>query len=38
MFTGFPGRSGEDVRITIPPPPKNGGAPAAPTIEERHHG
>jgi hypothetical protein len=38
MFTGFPGRSGEDVRITIPPPPKNGQAPQAPTIEERHHG
>jgi uncharacterized protein DUF4136 len=38
MFTGFPGRSGEDVRITIPPPPKNGQAPAAPTIQERHHG
>jgi hypothetical protein len=27
MFTGFPGRSGEDVMITIPPPPKNGQAP-----------
>lgn len=38
MFTGFPGRSGEDVRITIPPPPKNGQAPLAPTIQERHHG
>ncbi|MBW8745910.1 MAG: DUF4136 domain-containing protein [Sphingomonas sp.] len=38
MFTGFPGRSGEDVRITIPPPPKNGQAPQAPTIQERHHG
>jgi hypothetical protein len=24
MFTGFPGRSGEDVMITIPPPPKDG--------------
>jgi hypothetical protein len=36
MFTGFPGRSGEDVRITIPPPPKNGAAPQAPTIQERH--
>jgi hypothetical protein len=22
MFTGFPGHSGEDIRITIPPPPK----------------
>jgi hypothetical protein len=30
MFTGFPGRSGEDVLITVPPPPKNGTA-AAPT-------
>jgi len=28
MFTGFPGRSGEDVLITVPPPPKNGSAPA----------
>lgn len=25
MFTGFPGRSGEDVLITVPPPPKPGG-------------
>ena len=24
LFTGFPGRSGEEVRITVPPPPKNG--------------
>lgn len=24
MFTGFPGRSGEDVLITVPPPPKGG--------------
>ncbi len=24
MFTGFPGNSGEDVKITIPPPPKQG--------------
>jgi hypothetical protein len=23
MFTGFPGNSGEQVRITVPPPPKN---------------
>ncbi len=22
MFTNFPGRSGEEVKITIPPPPK----------------
>jgi hypothetical protein len=22
MFTGFPGRSGETVRITVPPPPR----------------
>lgn len=29
MFTGFPGRSGEDVLITVPPPPKtaNGQSP-----------
>lgn len=34
MFTGFPGRSGESVLITVPPPPKPGAAtPAAPTIE-----
>lgn len=38
MFTGFPGRSGEDVRITIPPAPRNGQAPQAPTIQERHRG
>jgi len=38
MFTGFPGHSGEDVRITIPPPAKNGEAPKQPTIEERHRG
>jgi hypothetical protein len=24
MFTGFPGNSGETVRITVPPPPKQG--------------
>ncbi len=24
LFTGFPGRSGEEVRITVPPPPRNG--------------
>ena len=29
MFTGFPGRSGEDVLITVPPPGKN-GTPSAP--------
>ncbi|UAK25985.1 DUF4136 domain-containing protein [Sphingomonas nostoxanthinifaciens] len=28
MFTGFPGRSGEDVLITVPPPPKDGSGPA----------
>lgn len=28
MFTGFPGRSGEDVLITVPPPPKPGTAAA----------
>jgi len=22
MFTGFPGHSGETVKITVPPPPK----------------
>lgn len=28
MFTGFPGRSGEDILITVPPPPKSAnGAP-----------
>jgi hypothetical protein len=27
MFTGFPGRSGEDVLITVPPPPRPGSAP-----------
>ncbi len=27
MFTGFPGRSGEDVLITVPPPGKPGQAP-----------
>ena len=27
MFTGFPGRSGEQVMITVPPPPKPGAAP-----------
>lgn len=27
MFTGFPGRSGEDVLITVPPPPKPSAAP-----------
>ncbi|HWI86151.1 MAG TPA: DUF4136 domain-containing protein [Sphingomonas sp.] len=38
MFTGFPGRSGEDVMITIPPPPKPGQAPAPATIRpnDRH--
>jgi hypothetical protein len=25
MFTGFPGNSGETVRITVPPPPRNRG-------------
>lgn len=28
MFTGFPGRSGEDILISVPPPPKQGAAPA----------
>jgi hypothetical protein len=27
MFTGFPGRSGEETMITVPPPPKPGTAP-----------
>lgn len=27
MFVGFPGRSGEDVMITIPPPPRSGAMP-----------
>lgn len=31
MFTGFPGKSGEDVLITVPPPPKPGTAPATGT-------
>lgn len=25
MFTGFPGRSGETIKITVPPPPKQTG-------------
>jgi hypothetical protein len=25
MFTNFPGRSGETVKITVPPPPRNRG-------------
>jgi hypothetical protein len=33
MFVGFPGRSGEEVQITVPPPPR--GAPAQPTIRPR---
>lgn len=28
MFAGFPGRSGEEIQITVPPPPKPGQAPA----------
>ena len=35
MFVGFPGRSGEDVMITIPPPPRNGARPGGPTINSR---
>ncbi len=31
MFTGFPGRSGESVLITVPPPPKAGTQ--APTVQ-----
>lgn len=38
MFTGFPGRSGEDVRITIPPPPKPGQPPQPATIQDSRHG
>lgn len=30
MFTGFPGRSGEDVLISVPPPPKGSAAPVPP--------
>lgn len=26
MFTGFPGRSGEEIRITVPPPPRTSAA------------
>jgi hypothetical protein len=37
MFTGFPGRSGEDLMITIPPPPKGGQAAQPATIQERRH-
>ena len=25
MFTGFPGSTGETVKITVPPPPKKSG-------------
>jgi hypothetical protein len=32
MFTGFPGRSGEDIRITIPPPPRDQSPNSAPPI------
>ena len=32
MFTGFPGRSGEEVLITVPPPGKDGAPPAPATI------
>jgi hypothetical protein len=27
MFAGFPGRSGEEIQITVPPPPKPGEVP-----------
>lgn len=27
MFTGFPGRSGEEIRITVPPPQRSATAP-----------
>lgn len=33
MFTGFPGRSGEEVLITVPPPPKPGEKAAPPTVQ-----
>ena len=36
MFAGFPGRSGEDVMITIPPPPRSGQPAGAPTITPTH--
>jgi hypothetical protein len=36
MFAGFPGRSGEDVLITVPPPPKNGGVAAPATVAPRN--
>ena len=32
LFTGFPGRSGEEVRITVAPPPKGSAAPGAPGV------
>lgn len=35
MFVGFPGRSGEEMMITIPPPPKNGAPPPRPSAEPR---
>jgi hypothetical protein len=35
MFVGFPGRSGEEVQITVPPPPKPGTAPAPATVKPR---
>ncbi|NIJ08212.1 hypothetical protein FHS31_001829 [Sphingomonas vulcanisoli] len=34
MFTGFPGRSGENVLITIAPPPKAGAAAVEPARRE----
>lgn len=36
MFTGFPGRSGEDVLITVPPPPRPGSVPMAPSAPINH--
>jgi hypothetical protein len=38
MFVGFPGRSGEQVQITIPPAPKNGAPPPPPTAQPAPRG
>jgi len=35
LFTGFPGRSGEDVLVTLPPPSKQGQATVRPTDGRR---
>lgn len=36
MFTGFPGRSGEDVLITVPPAPKAGATAQPATVAPRN--